>query len=247
MKPIQSVFHSVVAGLVAVLMLLAGPAVAATGSQQEFRFRVLLDDDEIGSHRFRVSREAGQETVEIDAQFKVKFIGITVYSYVHDNRELWSNGCLQRIDSSTDDNGDKFKVNGRDEGDSFQLSTQDGERELAADCVMSFAYWNRDFLDQARLLNSQNGEFLEIDVENGGVERLRVDAREVSAERYRLRNQERDVDITVWYGQQSGEWLFLESRVDGRVIRYLPDGVESMARTDQPVASKVSAERATRP
>ena len=227
MKTEQSFFHGAVAALVVVLMLLAGPAGAATGSQQEFRFRVLLDGDAIGTHSFRVSREAGQETVEIDARFKVKFIGITVYSYVHENRELWRNGCLERIESSTVDGGDKFKVDGTDEGDRFQLSTQDGERELAADCVMSFAYWNQDYLRQARLLNAQNGEFLEVEVESGGVERLRFDARELSAERY--------------------AWLALESRVDGRVISYLPEGVQSMARSDQPVARKVSAESATRP
>jgi hypothetical protein len=247
MKSGQLVFHGVVTGIVVILMLFAGSAVAATSGQQEFRFRVLLDDDEIGTHHFRVSREAGEEIVEIDAEFKVKFIGITVYSYVHANRELWRDGCLQRIESSTDDNGDAFKVDGRDEGERFQLSTQDGERELTAGCVMSFAYWNRDYLGQARLLNGQNGEFLEVDVERGGVERLRFDAREVSAERYRLRNRERDIDITVWYEQQSGEWLCLESRVDGRVIRYLPEGVQSMARVDQPTAAEVAAQSGTQP
>ena len=246
MKSGQLVPRGIVAGLVVILALLAGPAAAATSGLQEFRFRVLLDDDEIGTHRFRVSRAAGEETVEIDADFKVKFIGITVYSYVHANRELWRDGCLQRIESNTVDGGDKFKVDGRNVGDRFRLSTQDGDSELSADCVMSFAYWKRDYLAQARLLNAQNGEFLEIDVENGGVELLSVDAREVSAERYRLRNRERDIDITVWYEPQSGEWMFLESRVDGRVIRYLPEGVQSMARLDQPLAGKVSAQSGTR-
>ena len=242
MKSAQSIYQGIVAGVAVILMLLAGAAAAATGSQQEFKFRVLLDGDDIGTHTFRVNREAGQETVEIDARFKVKIIGITVYSYVHENRELWRDGCLRRIESSTVDGGDEFKVDGRDEGGRFQLSTQDGERELAADCVMTFSYWKRDYLEQPRLLNSQNGEFLEVDVENGGVEQLRLDARELAAERYRLRNRERDIDITVWYEQQSGEWLALESRVDGRVIRYLPEGVKNMARLDQPTAGKVSAE-----
>jgi hypothetical protein len=246
MKSEQSVFHGAVAGVVVLLMLLAGPVVAATSGQQEFRFRVLLDGDEIGSHRFRVSREGGEEIVEIDAELRVKFIGITVYSYVHGNRELWRNGCLQRIESSTDDNGDNFAVDGRNEGNRFQLSTQDGESELAADCVMSFAYWNRDYLGQSRLLNAQNGEFVEVDVERGDIERLRLDAHEVAAERYRLRNRELDIDITVWYEQSSGEWLSLESRVDGRVIRYLPEGVESMVRIDQPAVTKVSAQSETK-
>jgi len=247
MKFPQSFSRGIFAGLIALAMLLAGPAAAATGGEQEFRFRVLLDGDDIGTHSFRVSREADRETVEIDARFKVKFIGITVYSYEHENRELWRNGCLERIESSTVDGGDKFKVDGRDEGGSFQLATQDGERDLAADCVMTFAYWKQDYLRQPRLLNAQNGEFLEVDIESGGVEQLRLDEREVAAERYRLRNGERDIDITVWYEQQSGGWLALESRVDGRVISYLPEGVQSIARLGQAVATKVPADSGTRP
>lgn len=246
MQTNQSMFRAALAGCLVVLVVFAGPALAGTADAREYRFQVLLDDDPIGTHSFRVRRDAGQDIVEINADFAVKFIGITVYSYDHDNRELWRDGCLERIESSTDDNGDKFAVDGTDQGPSFQLATQDGERNLDADCVMSFAYWNRDYLAQSRLLNSQNGEYLDVEVETGGVERLRFDEREVSAERYRLRNRERDVDITVWYAQQSGEWLCLESRVDGRVIRYLPEGVSRMARLDQPVVSKAAASTGTR-
>jgi hypothetical protein len=247
MKSGQSRSRGIVAGMFAILMLATGAVAAATGSQQEFRFRVLLDGDDIGTHNFRISRDSERETVEIDARFMVKFIGITVYSYDHENRELWRNGCLERIESSTIDGGDKFKVDGRDEGGRFSISTQDGESELTSDCVMTFAYWKQDYLRQPRLLNAQNGELLDVDVESGGVEQLRLDAREVAAERYRLRNAERDIDITVWYEQQSGKWLALESRVDGRVISYLPEGVQNMARLDQSVAENAVAESQTRP
>lgn len=225
----------------ALLLLLLATAASVHAGMTEYRFRVLLDDDEIGSHRFRVSREADREQVEINADFAVTFLGITVYSYDHDNVEQWRDGCLLRIDSSTDDNGDRYAVDGRDQGGSFELATQDGERRLDADCVMSFAYWNRDYLRQTRLLNSQNGEYLDVEVEAGGIERLRFDEREIDAERYRLRNRERDVDITVWYAVASGEWLCLESRVDGRVIRYLPEGVSKWQRPEQPALARDAA------
>ncbi len=230
----------IAAACFAVTLVFAGQAQASATSSKEFRFRVLLNDDEIGTHNFRVSREAGDEIVEIDADFRVTFLGITVYSYDHVNRERWRNGCLDQIDSRTDDNGDKFAVDGKDRGEDFEVSTQDGQRQLDANCVMTFAYWNRDYLSQTRLLISQNGEFLEIEVEAGGLERLRFDEQQVATERYRLRNRERGIDITVWYAADTGRWLCLESRVDGRVIRYLPEGVATMARLDQPVAEKLA-------
>ena len=91
---------------------------------------------------------------------------------------------------------------------------------------MTFAYWNRDFLDQAKLLNSQTGEYLPVEIEPP-VKRITLGTEEVAAERYNLRNGDQEIDISIWYHAISGRWLSLESRVDGRVIRYLPERVHA--------------------
>lgn len=196
---------------------------ANTATEREMVFKVMLDDKDIGLHSFRVSREDGREVVDINAEFDVTFLAIPFYTYEHVNRETWVNGCLDTIESSTDDNGDEFRVDGRDQGASFELATQDGAVELEAGCVMTFAYWNRDFLAQPRLLNAQNGEYLSVEVSDEGAEEISLGGRTVAANRYRVRNTEQGIDVTVWYARDSGEWLSLESRVEGgRVIRYLP-------------------------
>ena len=200
-----------------------GLAAASTASDRELLFRVLLDDREIGSHSFRVKREDDRETVDIRADFDIRFLAISFYTYEHDNRETWKDGCLDSIVSSTDDNGDEFRVEGRDRGASFELATLDGQAELDAHCVMTFAYWNSEFLKETRLLNAQNGEYIPVEISPEGVDEIGLADRRVTADRYRVRNAERAIDITVWYARDNGRWLSLESRVEGgRVIRYLP-------------------------
>ena len=196
---------------------------ASTATEREMLFKVMLDDRDIGLHSFRVSREGEREVVNINAEFDITFLAIPFYTYDHVNRETWVNGCLKSIASTTDDNGDEFRVEGRDQGASFELETQDGQVELEARCVMTFAYWNSDFLAQPRLLNAQNGEYLPVEVSDEGVEEIALGEQTVAGNRYRIRNAEQGIDITVWYAQDSGDWLSLESRVEGgRVIRYLP-------------------------
>ena len=124
------------------------------------------------------------------AEFDITFLAISFYTYDHVNRETWVNGCLDSIVSLTDDNGDEFRVEGRDRGASFELATQDGQVELDDGCVMTFAYWNRDFLAQPRLLNAQNGEYLKVEVADEGVDEIRLGERKVSSNRYRVRNRE---------------------------------------------------------
>ncbi len=200
--------------------LQAAPAPEQDLVEQDLVFRVLLDDSEIGYHRFRVLQQERQQVIDIEAKFKVTFLGIPVYRYDHRNRETWQQGCLESIVSTTKDGGDDFRIEGRDAGERFELSTRDGEVEIDAGCVMTFAYWDPGFLRQPRLLNAQNGEYLAIDVVPEGVEELQVKGRAVSARRHRLVNDEHDIDITVWHAVDGGRWLSLESRVDGRVIRY---------------------------
>jgi hypothetical protein len=83
---------------------------------------------------------------------------------------------------------------------------------------MSFAYWNPAFLQQARLLNTQDGEFLDVEVSQPVGESLQVRGEQRAAYRYRLAAGELRLDL--WYSPDH-EWLALESEVrGGRKLRY---------------------------
>ncbi len=222
------------------LLVLLTPGLAT--ASLDLRFRVLLNDSEIGYHNFRVVNEAGRETIDIDANFKVTFLAIPVYRYDHNNREVWRDGCLEEIESVTDDNGDEYRVDGRNLGEQFKVATQSDQFELESDCVMTFAYWNREFLGQGRLLNAQTGEYLQVEVEALGSDTLRFTDGPVETLHYRLRNPEREIDISVWYERGTDRWLSLESRVgNNRVIRYLPADREIVVEAGS--TSRINAEK----
>lgn len=224
--------------LVTAMLALPGPVAATGGSADELLFRVMLDDKDIGVHRFSVEPHDDGERVDIQADFDVTFFAIPVYSYDHRNREVWRDGCLARIESTTDDNGDEFRVDGEDLGDRFVVATQSGKVEFDAECVMSFAYWNRDFLTQGRLLNAQTGEYLPISLDDLGTRQLRLGESSVTAQGYRLSNRAEEIDIDVWYETGTGRWLSLESRVGGeRTLRYLPLAGAAAERARQRLAS----------
>lgn len=204
------------AALLALVLLVPGYAVATTA--EEWRFRVLLGDREIGSHRFTVVERDGGREVESDARFTVKILYVDAYRYVHQARERWRGDCLQAIEARTDDNGRELSVNGVHDGERLEVSTQDGRSELSG-CVMSFAYWNPAMLRQARLLNAQTGEHDAVRVEPLGTEPLLVRDRRVLAKRYALHADGFRVD--VWYTSDD-RWVQLESRTGGgQRLRYL--------------------------
>ena len=83
---------------------------------------------------------------------------------------------------------------------------------------MTFAYWNPVFLKQAKLLNSQDGKYVAVDVSGPVADELIVRGEPQASRRYRLVAGE--IDMQLWYSLDD-EWLALESKTEGdRLLRY---------------------------
>jgi hypothetical protein len=186
---------------------------------RKLNFDVFLDDRAIGYQRFALTPAGDGTRIETQAEFEVKLLLITAFAYDHQNSELWRGGCLQAIDSRTDSNGKKYTVSGRARGDEFVVATNEGERRLG-DCVASFAYWDKDvLLQRQKLLNSQTGEYMPVRIDALGPDRVRIGGRDVAVERYAIKGQ--GLDITLAYALGGGDWVALDSRLDGgRTLRY---------------------------
>ena len=209
-------------GLVMVFMFMlayASPGVAREGTPDNSRwdFTVYLNDKKVGKHTFEVVDDDGQTYVKSEARFKYTILLIPAYRYEHINDERWTENCLQGFEASTNANGDRIMVSGHRNGSAFFVDNGANRTELP-DCVMTFAYWNPDFLQQPSLLNPQTGEYVDVSVEDVGTEMLEVRGEPVPARRFRLTAYE--VDVTLWYSPDN-EWLALESIAQGgHIIRY---------------------------
>ena len=210
--------------------LYAGPiAFAAAGTaEREWRFEVFLDDEPIGYHHFRLSADSETQRLHSEARFRVKVLGLTLYTYSHRSLELWQHNCLARIDASTDDNGSEFHVRGVRSGTELLLESGPEATGLPG-CVMSFAYWNPAILQQQRLLNAQTGEYLSVEVVRLGQSTLEVAGQPVPAQHYRIATGERDIEL--WYSRDE-DWIGLRSTTrGGRELRYRRMSMDTQARS----------------
>jgi hypothetical protein len=212
-------------GLICTLVMIAAPAVSNTSAEtppysdaREWNFEVFLNDDPIGFHHFRLDPNANGYQLQTEAEFEVDFLFFTAYRYKHENLEIWENGCLQRIEARTIDNGDEFRVVGNREPGQFDLTATGNDESLEAECVRTFAYWDLDKLKDSRLLNAQTGEYVPVSVERVGQETIQINGKDVVADRYKVDAEE--LDLELWYTPE-GEWLRLTSNVNnGRQLRY---------------------------
>lgn len=202
--------------LPAILLLLVLALPAHTTADGDWQFRVMLDGREIGSHRYTLEPAGAGTLLRSDARFDVKFLFITAYRYDHEAVERWQGGCLQSLTSRTDSNGKRTTVTAI-AGEGGLAVARPAGRELHPGCVLSFAYWDPRILEADRLLNSQTGELVPVQVIPLGQDSIPVRGTPRTASRYRISG--RDLQIDVWYAD--GHWIGLEALTDGgRRLRY---------------------------
>ena len=199
------------------VLLLAVVNPLSASEVRTWNFDVLLDDSRIGSHRFEVMPVGEGLRVTSDARFDVRFLFFNAFRYRHSNTELWQDDCLSEFSSQTRMNRERIEVTGT--SGTNGLVVNDGERTSELDaCVMSFAYWNPEFLQQERLLNPQDGRYLDVNVDELPSQVISVRGEDVDARVYRIRAEK--VQVTLWYSSDD-EWLALESVAKGgRILRY---------------------------
>ena len=204
-------------GLFSLVLTTTAPAQQHENAVANWDFDVFLNDKKVGKHSFTVSETGGMKQVQSEASFNVKILFISAYRYEHSAAERWLENCLVEFDASTNANGKRVDVSGEQTSVGFLVERGDSPIELP-ECVMTFAYWNVEFLEQPRLLNPQTGEYVVVHVEEVGNEVLQVRGQPVAATRFSL--TAREVDLTLWYSSDD-EWLALESVAKGgHIIRY---------------------------
>lgn len=199
--------------------LLVTSLFSAGVNAKEWAFDVYLDKSKIGQHVFKLSES--NELIST-AKFNVKVLFVNAYQYDHKAVEQWQGDCLSSLESHTLEN--KVETNIKAKLSGQELTVDDGKvKQNLPACTMTFAYWNPKIIQQTKLLNPQNGEWLDTKFTHLGIETINVKNKKVEANHYKLDgslNGKSKLKIELWYSANN-EWLALKSITpEGYIINY---------------------------
>lgn len=193
------------------------PVAAAENAAGLLKFEVALDDKPIGEHLLTFNRTPQQALeIGIAIDLEVKFGPFTVFDYTHRNASVWQDGVLQRMRSETDDNGERHDVAIEFTADQLQVVTDSVASYTAARSMLPTTYWMVSTVAQDRLINSQTGEILEVEVREIGREDVPGPDGPIAATRYRMIG---DLEIELWY-DDSGILVGLAFDARGSEVTY---------------------------
>jgi hypothetical protein len=176
----------------------AQPATADHGVRTgTLQFDVELDGRSIGEHRFAF-HQLPNDLIEVDIgiDLEVKFGPFTMFDYRHRNKTEWRAGRLVRMQSDTNDDGSPFSVNAVAGPKGLSVESNSTAAYTTPPETLATTYWIASTVKQTRLINSQNGELLEIKVSELDRESVRGPNGPIAATRYRL---DGDLKIDLWY------------------------------------------------
>jgi Family of unknown function (DUF6134) len=197
--------------LAAGLVLIAAPARACDHPPGQDVYR--LDHEvfgEIGRHVVTFSCQGDDLVVETDIEGKATLLKMPVYTLEASYREIWRGNRLIRFDSKINDNGEKFAVSARADGDRTVIERRRGTIEAPA-TIVSDHPWNHQVIDRTLVFDSRRGKLRHVQVEPAGKETLELGGRKVAAQKYILSG---DLERVVWYGDD-GTWLQAELQYGG--------------------------------
>ena len=189
--------------------LLAASLISTGVEAKEWSFDVYLDKNKIGQHVFKLDES---KRLTSTAKFNVKVLFINAYQYDHKAVEQWQGDCLSSLESHTIENKVESNINAKLSSQEFIVDNGKDKQNLPA-CTMTFAYWNPKIIQQTKLLNPQNGEWLDTKFTNLGTETIEVKSKKVEANHYKLDGSldgKSKLKIELWYSANN-EWLALKS------------------------------------
>jgi len=182
----KTLIRSAAFALAATIAATSGQALAAS---KTLSFDVLRDGQNIGTHSYAISDNGAETQVEVTTDIKVKMLFITAYKFVHASKEIWQNGQLVSLNSTTDDDGTPKALNATTEGGKITIDSQvkgQDRRQHANMPMIPASLWKQDITKQDAVLNTLDGTVMEISVEDLGTEAVEAAGASIQAQHYSI-------------------------------------------------------------
>lgn len=172
-----------------------GPALGLSSSRV---FNVIRKGSTIGTHQIDFGGDSGHLTVSNRIDLAVKIAFVTAYRYEQRGEDVWQSDVLVRTRIETNDDGEKSVVIAESSDGQLAVQGPKGSYATPLGAMTDLSFWNRAITQGAPVIDSQNGDLIDITVKPSVSEQLTVLGRTIETERFPMAGT-RGRSGTVWY------------------------------------------------
>lgn len=205
--------RTLLAGGSAALMLAGGPAEAAAATRT---FKAYLGSSRAGSQTISVERSGRDVVVTNRTDLVAKLLGIPVYRYTLNSREVWRNGVLQAITATGSDNGKANFVNAVRDGGGLRIQGSKFTGRVDGN-PGSTSFFIADLLQHRTWISTQTGKPIRVAVANRGTTSFALSGGAVPCTQYHVGGQLK-VPVDAYYAT-NGDLLGYTFQIKGQRAR----------------------------
>ena len=187
---------------------------------RDVRFRTSHRGKPAGEHSvsFRSDGERLSVVTRIDITVKVLFF--TAFRLKHEAEEIWQDGRLASVESTTNDDGTLLKVSGYATAEGFRIVGADGPFLASGRLLTSNTLWDSNLIRENKLIDVQHGGEIGLVAKFLGTEIVETPQGRINASRHQI--------ITPHYAgsifyDSDGRWVKGLIERQGEILEYALD------------------------
>ena len=199
--------------LIIITLLFASKAFAHTSHYEglkKIEMDVVLNGKVIGYTNYFFEKENQIMTVKNYTKFKVKLLGVTVFSILSEAVEKYENDSLIYFKSNTFQNNKEKYVNlNYDKSlNKFIIDGSSYKGEASTDCIIG-NWWNHKIFQSNKQISPLSGSIKEQVVNFIGEEKITINNKEYLTEHFKLKSKDdtlsddKKLDFDIWYNPKN--------------------------------------------
>jgi hypothetical protein len=181
-------------GRFSVLIFAAVVGFSAAAQAEVRDYTIYKESDPVGHDVYTITKDGDVTTVKVHTHTVVNVLFLK-FHYDHDRTEIWKNGVVQSVESSTDDDGTKHQMTVRRDGDSL-IGTVDGKTKKIAGDVLPFTIWARALLKKQVFFDIADFALLKTNVDDKGPDKTVIGPKTYDTRHFKISG---DLNWDLWY------------------------------------------------
>ena len=191
---------------------MTGSAGAETPAQFTYKVTHAVFGD-IGTYTNTVEPARDGTTVQTQAHFDVKMLGVRVFHEEANRTERWQGNRLVSFQSVTDKGDGPKEVKGEARGNSFVVSSPQGTFTAPAS-VHPANPWSANFLHSTTMMRPDTGKIEQVRISGGQETAVKIDGATIPAVKYDI---DGNTKYTVWLDARGVPVMFWADDDTGKV------------------------------
>jgi hypothetical protein len=189
---------------VGVVMLVTELSAASAAENEVRSFHIQVDGKKAGHYVMTITKKEDGNTVMTGrANVRISFL-VKTYTYTYDGTEIWKDGRLTSLQSSSNDNGKRYEVRAVADGNGLRMRVNNGPERLTRADVCTTSYWQlpegKNGTQALPALDADTGQEINGQVQSLGTTRLFVGGHMQECTHVRVTGGPFPVDL--WYDAQ---------------------------------------------